>query len=97
MDIQRMAAILLLIAGALGLMYGGFSYTKETHNADLGRSERHGSGWAVVGGALEELTTPRVPRQACRNTKSTSAARSCSSMRCNANLRLPLLKPLCML
>ena len=36
MDIQRMAAILLLIAGALGLMYGGFSYTKETHNADLG-------------------------------------------------------------
>lgn len=36
MDIQRMAAILLLIAGALGLMYGGFSYTKETHEADLG-------------------------------------------------------------
>ena len=36
MEIQKVAAILLLVAGALGLAYGGFSYTKETHQADLG-------------------------------------------------------------
>ena len=36
MDAQRVAAIVLIVAGALGLAYGGFSYTKETHEADLG-------------------------------------------------------------
>ena len=36
MDIQRIAAILLIVAGGLGLAYGGFSYTKETHKANLG-------------------------------------------------------------
>lgn len=32
----NIVAVLLIIAGALGLAYGGFSYTKETHEADLG-------------------------------------------------------------
>jgi len=36
MNGQRIAAIVLLVAGALGLAYGGFSYTSETHQADLG-------------------------------------------------------------
>jgi len=36
MDAQKIIAILLLVAGALALGYGGFSYTKETHKADLG-------------------------------------------------------------
>jgi TRAP-type C4-dicarboxylate transport system permease small subunit len=36
MDIQRTVATILIIAGSLGLAYGGFSYTKETHRADLG-------------------------------------------------------------
>jgi len=36
MDTQKLAAIVLIVAGALGLAYGGFSYTKETHEADLG-------------------------------------------------------------
>jgi len=36
MDIQKMAAIALIVVGALGLAYGGFSYTKETHRADMG-------------------------------------------------------------
>lgn len=36
MDIQKIVAILLIVAGGLGLVYGGFSYTKETHTADLG-------------------------------------------------------------
>lgn len=29
-------AIILLVAGALALVYGGFTYTKKTHKADLG-------------------------------------------------------------
>ncbi|MDO9323186.1 MAG: hypothetical protein Q7U01_16350 [Pseudomonas sp.] len=29
-------AVVLMIAGGLGLAYGGFSYTKETHTADVG-------------------------------------------------------------
>jgi hypothetical protein len=36
MDAQKLAAIVLIVAGALGLAYGGFSYTRETHEADLG-------------------------------------------------------------
>lgn len=36
MDVQKIVAILLIVAGALALGYGGFSYTKETHQADIG-------------------------------------------------------------
>jgi multidrug transporter EmrE-like cation transporter len=32
----KIVAIVLIIAGAAALAYGGFSYTKETHKADLG-------------------------------------------------------------
>lgn len=32
-------AFALILAGALSLMYGGFSYTKETHEAKLGPIE----------------------------------------------------------
>lgn len=32
----RIAAILLIGAGALALAYGGFSFTKETHDIGLG-------------------------------------------------------------
>jgi hypothetical protein len=36
---MRMLAIVLLIAGAVALAYGGFSYTSETHEAKLGPVE----------------------------------------------------------
>jgi len=36
MSTQKLAGVILLIAGLLGLAYGGFSYTKETHQADVG-------------------------------------------------------------
>lgn len=39
MNSIRIAAIALIIAGALGLLYGGFSYTKETHDVKLGPVE----------------------------------------------------------
>lgn len=36
---MRIVAIVLLAAGVLALIYGGFSYTKETHDARLGPVE----------------------------------------------------------
>jgi uncharacterized membrane protein YidH (DUF202 family) len=33
---QKLIGIALIVVGALGLAYGGFSYTKETHQADVG-------------------------------------------------------------
>ena len=35
----KIAAIVLILAGILGLAYGSFTYTKETHNAKLGPLE----------------------------------------------------------
>lgn len=61
----RIVAIVLVIAGALALAYGGFTYTKDTHTANLGplsfsvqEKERvnvpmwAGLGAVVVGGLL---------------------------------------------
>ncbi len=39
MNIIRIAAIALIIAGGLGLAYGGFSYTRESQQAKLGPIE----------------------------------------------------------
>lgn len=36
MNSTKIAAIVLLVAGALELAYGGFSYTRQTHTADVG-------------------------------------------------------------
>lgn len=65
MNAVKIAAIVLIVAGVLGLAYGGFSYTTETHEAKLGPlelsvSEREtvnvpvwaGVGAIVIGGAL---------------------------------------------
>ena len=32
----KLAAIILIVGGILGLTYGGFTYTKDTHAADVG-------------------------------------------------------------
>jgi hypothetical protein len=39
MNAVRIAAIALIVAGVLGLVYGSFSYTKESHEAKLGPIE----------------------------------------------------------
>jgi len=39
MNAVRIAAIALIVAGALGLAYGSFSYTKETQEAKIGPIE----------------------------------------------------------
>jgi len=62
---MRLIAIVLLAAGVLALVYGGFSYTKQTHDAKLGPLEFSvsenrrvnvpiwaGVALAVVGGGL---------------------------------------------
>lgn len=36
MNSTKIAAIVLIAAGVLGLVYGSFTYTKETHRADFG-------------------------------------------------------------
>jgi hypothetical protein len=39
MNASRIAAIVLIAAGVLGLIYHGFSYTKDSHEAKLGSLE----------------------------------------------------------
>jgi TRAP-type C4-dicarboxylate transport system permease small subunit len=39
MNAQRILAILLIAAGILSLAYGGFTYTKTTHEASIGTLE----------------------------------------------------------
>ena len=39
MNAIKIAAIVLIVAGVLGLVYGSFSYTKETHETTLGPIE----------------------------------------------------------
>jgi len=36
MNAIKMVAVVLVVAGVLGLAYGGFTYTQETHHADIG-------------------------------------------------------------
>lgn len=39
MNAIKILAIVLIAAGSLGLLYGGFTYTKDTHEAKLGPVE----------------------------------------------------------
>lgn len=39
MDAIKMLSIVLIVAGALGLVYGNFTYTKETHETKIGPIE----------------------------------------------------------
>ena len=36
MNAVKVVGIILIVAGVIGLATGGFSYTKETHKADIG-------------------------------------------------------------
>jgi multidrug transporter EmrE-like cation transporter len=50
----RILAIILIVAGVLGLAYGSFSYTKETHEAKIGPLEL----------SVKEKETVNVPQWA---------------------------------
>lgn len=36
MSLRKVLGIVLIVAGVAALVYGGFSFTKETHDASLG-------------------------------------------------------------
>jgi TRAP-type C4-dicarboxylate transport system permease small subunit len=65
MELLKTVGILLIVAGALALAYGGFSYTKTTHETQIGplhlavNEKEHvyvpvwaGIGGIVIGGLL---------------------------------------------
>jgi len=65
MNALRIPAIVLIVAGVLGLVYGSFSFTKQTHDVKIGPIEMSvqdkqtvnvpvwaGVGAIVIGGAL---------------------------------------------
>jgi multidrug transporter EmrE-like cation transporter len=65
MNAAKIVGIVLIVAGVLGLAYGSFTYTKETHEAKLGPIELSvkdeetvnvpvwaGVGAIVIGGVL---------------------------------------------
>jgi len=65
MKALKIPAIMLIVAGVLGLAYGSFSYTKQTHDVKIGPIEMSvqdkqtvnvpiwaGVGAIVIGGAL---------------------------------------------
>lgn len=39
MNLVKMVGVVLLVGGVLGLVYGGFTYTQDTHDASLGPIE----------------------------------------------------------
>jgi hypothetical protein len=70
MNGSKLAAIILIVAGILGLAYGGFTYTKDTHSANIGplhlevqEKERVNiplwAGVAAIVGGVLLLTVPR--------------------------------------
>ncbi|MEO7852978.1 MAG: hypothetical protein ABIR94_12100 [Rubrivivax sp.] len=69
---MKIAAIALIAAGVLALAYGGFSFTRETHQATIGPlklsvAQRQsinlpvwaGIGALVIGGALLAFAAPK--------------------------------------
>jgi multidrug transporter EmrE-like cation transporter len=51
MNSLRIAALVLIVAGVLGLAYGGFSYTRQTHEMKIGPLEM----------SMQERQTVNVP------------------------------------
>jgi hypothetical protein len=39
MSANKIAGIVIMLVGVLGLVYGGFTYTKDTHDATIGPIE----------------------------------------------------------
>jgi hypothetical protein len=72
MDTKKLLAIFLIAGGVLALAYGGFSYPKETHSADIGdlhlavqeRQQVNIPMWAgigaLIGGVLLLVTSKKT-------------------------------------
>lgn len=67
----RLVAIALIVLGALGLAYGGFSFTKDRHTAEVGAlrltlNEKEYVGvpiWVGLGAVLAGVLLLAVPRK----------------------------------
>jgi len=72
MGMTKIIGILLIVAGTLGLIYGGFSYTKDTHTADIGAlhltvnetQQVYVPVWVGLGTLLMGVLLLVVPRKA---------------------------------
>ena len=66
----KLAGIALIVLGCLGLAYGGFSYTKETHKADVGpihlsvqeKDQVNIPQWAGIGAILVGVVLLVLPK-----------------------------------
>lgn len=71
MNPTKLVAIALIVLGALGLAYGGFTYTKDTHKAEIGALELSVEEkervnvpvWAGLGAVLVGVVLLVVPRK----------------------------------
>jgi uncharacterized membrane protein YdcZ (DUF606 family) len=54
MNSRKIAGIALVVAGVLGLLYGSFSYTRDSHMAQLGNLEM----------TVRDTETVNIPRWA---------------------------------
>jgi hypothetical protein len=72
MGSTKLVAIVLIVAGVVGLLYGGVTYTRKTHNAKIGSIEMSVNEnrtvnipvWAGVGAPLVGGILLFVPRKA---------------------------------
>lgn len=71
MNPVKLVAIVLIVLGALGLAYGGFSFTKDRHTAEIGAlhltvNEKEYVNvpmWAGLGAVLVGVLLLVVPRK----------------------------------
>ena len=69
MSATKIIGVILIVAGVLGLVYGSFSFTKETHEAKIGPLELQVKdketvnipAWAGVGAVLIGAVLLLVP------------------------------------
>ena len=69
MNAVKIIGVVLIVAGVLGLAYGSFSFTKETHEAKIGPLELQVKdketvnipGWAGVGAVVIGAVLLLVP------------------------------------
>jgi len=72
MDRLKVLGVILVILGVAALAYGGFTYTKETHEADIGpieikvkdKERVNIPGWAGVALVLAGAAVILVPKRA---------------------------------
>jgi hypothetical protein len=71
MPFRNLLGVIFIVAGAAGLIYGGFTYTKDTHQADIGsvsltvneRERVNVPVWAGIGALVLGVVLLLVPRQ----------------------------------